>query len=239
MQSIWYELECVPIEPDPFARLSNLYAIHEKDKTLAADCAMAEGLGKEPLPALRQAYAYNNERAVVTQSALACQTLNRTLTLIALCECSCLVADGAPVPEEFVREGRIVPLIESLADKPYRHLLGKFAFDLLHGWGGMWMWGHTVFFEEAFAADIEAKVTSVRALIDFTNDLFKKAGQEGYIVGLDFYGEWSNILLPPYFAKGIGVGRFERELGLTLASSPWCDWRAEAERFHDLCIETE
>ena len=73
VQSIWYELECVPIEPDPFARLSNLYAIHEKDKTLAADCAMAEGLGKEPLPALKQAYAHNNERAVITQSALACK----------------------------------------------------------------------------------------------------------------------------------------------------------------------
>ena len=72
------------------------------------------------------------------------------------------------------------------------------------------MWEHTVFFEEAFAADIGAKVTSVRALSDFTNDLFKKAGQEGYIVGLDFYGGWSNILLLPYFAKGIGVGRFEK-----------------------------
>lgn len=64
------------------------------------------------------------------------------------------------------------------------------------------MWGHTVFFEEAFAADIGAKVTSVRALIDFTNDLFKKAGQEGYIVGLNFYGGVVQHSATPVFCEG-------------------------------------
>ncbi len=234
---VWAKLDEVALEADPFARLERLYSIHFKHSRLAEQCALAEGLGDSGGKALKAAYAYG--RGTFTQSALAVQTLNRVHTLIALCECSCLVSAGVTIPDDYSR-GRTGPLIQSLSVRPFRHLLGMFAFELVYGWGGMWPEAYEQRFMEHFGQNIGASPNELRWLIEFVNDLFCTAGHEGFILRPPWHGMgWYNVLLLPFFAKGIGVRRLESELGVALSGWPWDAWRRASYEAEKRCRQYE
>ncbi len=226
----WNALDGVPLIADPFERIERLYQIHYSAPNLAEDCALSEGLAAEGPPALKQAYAYNG--GTYTQSALALQTLNRVQTLISLCECACQVSAGAVVPDFLDQEGgRRGPIIRSLAQKPYRHLLGAFAFEFVFGWGGFWPAQCETEVKSGIAAALGCPCPGVDLLVQYVDSLYKTEGM-GQFVKRVGYGDvwWHNMLLLPFFAKGIGLLRIQDEGGSAPSGSPWDEWRADVLR---------
>jgi hypothetical protein len=227
---VWKDLDGVPLLTDPFERLEQLYEIHWSVPKLAEECALGEGLATTGREALKRAYAYGD--GTYTQSALAAQTLNRAYTLVSLCECACLVASGEQVPGALdAQSGRRGPIIRSLAERPHPHLLGPFVFELLCGWGGFWPLGVEQPFKETIASTIGAGPAQVDDLLGFINSLFRSAGMGNFVKEVEYRGvKWRNMLLLPYFAKGIGVRRIESEARQEITWAPWVDWKDDSLR---------
>lgn len=239
--AVWNELDRVTPMRDPFERLDRLYSIHGEHGDLSARCAVAERLGDEsddPLLALKAAYAGN--RGTYTQAAMATQTINRMHTFISLCECACLVAGGAQVPSHLMQSGRAGRLVASLSNRPFRHLLGMFVWELLHCWGGMWPAADEALFRRVISDDIGATPQDVDWMVTYCNSFLRSAGQEGYITRVPWQGkEWSNVLLLPYFVKGLGVLRVEALKQARLGRYPWGNWRDDCIRCVQECKKWE
>ncbi len=221
---VWNSLDQVSLIHDPFERLATLYEIHFGAPKLAEECALAEGLGPTGMRALKQAYAYN--RGTYTQTALAVQTLNRVHTLIAFCECACLLAQGAALPSLLADErGRRGPLAQWLSGLPAPHRLAIVAFEFVYGWGGLW---------RAMAATVRDRIAEavgitpeeVDDMRGYVDHLFRDEGMGSFIKQVRYLeAEWESLALLPYFSKGIGVRRLEMETGVQLVGDPWSRWK--------------
>lgn len=233
----WYNIECAGSISCPFKRLAELYDIHFRNPCLSADCALTEKLHpSDKFAALKKAYAENEGH--YTQSALACQTLNRTLTLITLSECACRVNGGMPLPETFLnpdresKEGRVIPLIKWMSEQPFLHKFGRFAFALLHGWGGMSISDYNDVWRQVLADDVGCEPVEIDTMIEFADHLIVRSGQQdGYFKkNIAYYDNvWSNVLLMPYYQKGIGVLRFAAE-ECDVDLSFWSQWSEDVIR---------
>ncbi|MCE5238390.1 hypothetical protein LLH23_07835 [bacterium] len=232
VDELWKRLEEVPLTTDPFRRLEALYGIYESAPEISADCAEAEDLADDRYKALFEAFAKG--RGSVTQCALALQTLNRLQTIVALCECACLVSD-ADIPSDFQFGGKISNLIRSLRSEKYRHLLARFAFELLYAWGGMWLDEHADVFWNRIANDVGVKVAEAQRIKEFLNRLFQSIGVS-FIRPVESGGvTWHNLYLLPYFIKGVGIRRMERELSCTFDRSPCSQWRNCSVAYEGKC----
>lgn len=238
VEDVWRAIEEAPLDKEPperkpFVRLGKLYKIYFDDPELARNCAHDEKLAKTPYEALWNAMVLGHGE--VAQAALAVQTLNRLHTIIAFCECACLAAGGAEVPDDFEYGGKIKQLIEWLMKKDSRHLLGRFAFELLHGWGGMWIDAYHDLFLDRLCEDIRASEEDVAEMIGFVDSVFTGFIMECHPEAGDFH----TVLLLPYFAKGIGVRRFRAEFGESLSSFPWSSWSSRSLSYQNQCKQWE
>lgn len=228
------QLDEVSLVSDPFDRLTELYKIHYYAPKLAEECALAEGLATSGRRALKNAYASNC--GTYTQSALAAQTLNRTHTLIAFCECACLVALGEQVPDALdAAAGRRGGLIRWLSEQPSRHKLAIVAFELVYGWGGLWCFdGVSCAPAIACAVDIdEADLHGMRECVD---RLLRAEGMDKFIKPVSYKGHsWEALALLPFYAKGIGVERLEQEEQCCFKSPMRDRWVAAAIDLQSRC----
>jgi len=230
--SVWNKLDQVPLTRDPFERLCTLYDLHFSFPTLSQECASAESLAPTPRGALKEAYAYG--KGTFTQSALAAQTHNRVQTLMALSECACLLAGGATLPSSL--HDRRSKFIRELAQRPFRHLLGLFAFLLVHEWGGFWHNENEAAVKERIASHVGVAEQDIDQMIEFANRLFPGDGQPGFMAHVRYStAEWDNIVLLPYFAKGIGLRRVECGSKIKFTVFPWADWKSSSERLEAKC----
>lgn len=239
VQKVWHQLECVSSEPDPFVRLGRFYDIHDENPVLSADCAYGEKLGPTPEQALWQAMV--TREGPITQSALSCQTLHRLLQVSALCECACLYSGGAPISKPWDNDNKVRNLVQSLARKPYRHLLGRFVFEVLHGWGGMWRIEDNQFFHDCIISDLgmqSGEYQPVKDMITFCNDMFGTKGKDNFIGRIQKLGI-SIVKLLPFSFKGVGVRRIEGEYDEVLRGKIWEGWKNESLLFDQKCLETE
>ena len=235
---IWNRLNGVSLIEDPFERLLELYEIHYAAPKLAENCAVAEGLASTGRAALKRAYAYNG--GSYTQSALAVQTLNRTHTLIAFCECACLVALGHAVPQALDDPvGRRGALLRWLAQRPSRHKLGIVAFEFVYGWGGLWsISGVDCAPHIANAVGISvADLHSMRGCVDH---LLRSQGMGTFIKPVSYRtNEWEALALLPFYAKGIGIRRLELETGQQFNTETCMNWKQAFDHLRTECQQYE
>jgi len=122
-----------------------------------------------------------------------------------------------------------------LAQQSARHKLAEAAFDFVYGWGGLWS-KDGVSIAEPLAASTGVTPEEVLQMKGCISRLFRAEGMGEFIKAVNVPGaSWEALILLPYFAKGVGVRRFEAETGLRFGSQPWQGWKDASRVLEQEC----